>query len=63
VAALRAAHGSHWSREYAEGPDGVALLAREAMGVLEAFGLAARTAAGWTARPAAARFAAAGPTS
>ncbi len=61
VAALREAHGSRWAREYAGDADGVALLAREAMAVLLGFGLAARTEAGWVARPAAARFAPASP--
>ncbi len=57
VTALRAEHAERWSKEHEPGPAGSSRLACEALAVLEGFGLAARTDAGWQARPAAARFA------
>lgn len=64
VADLMAHYGRRcgWSQQYAVGPEGAADLADDAMGLLEAFGLAARQGAGegdgWALRPALARFAA-----
>ncbi len=59
VAELRAEYGSRWSKEYEDGEEGAARLARDAMALLAGFGLAvpAPGADGWSARPAAARFA------
>ena len=57
VAALRAEHGERWSKEYEAGEAGSGRLAAGALALLEGFGLAERLAAGWRARPAAARFA------
>lgn len=55
--ALRAEHGERWSKEHEPGPAGTERLAREALAVLEGFGLAVPVEGGWHARPAAARFA------
>jgi uncharacterized protein (TIGR02678 family) len=54
--ALRAEHAGRWSREYEDGAPGTKRLARDAMAVLEDFGLAARCEGGFVARPTAARF-------
>ncbi len=56
AAALRAEHGSRWSKEYEEGATGSERLARDAIGLLEGFGLVARREGGFAARAAAARF-------
>ncbi|HEX9288739.1 MAG TPA: DUF2398 family protein, partial [Anaeromyxobacteraceae bacterium] len=57
VAALREDYGAKWSKEYEDGDAGTARLAGDALAVLAAFGLAASRDRGWTALPAAARFA------
>ena len=58
VAALRADHRARWSKEYEDGDEGAAALARDALALLAGFGLAAPVGGdGWCARPAAARFA------
>jgi len=57
VAALREVYGAKWSKEYEDGDAGTARLAGDALAVLAAFGLAASRDRGWTALPAAARFA------
>jgi uncharacterized protein (TIGR02678 family) len=57
VAALRAEYGTRWSKEYEDGDAGTARLAADSLAVLAAFGLAASRGGGWTALPAAARFA------
>ena len=46
-----------WSAQYRAGPEGAALLLRDALSVLGAFGLVRTTADGVIARPAIARFA------
>jgi hypothetical protein len=57
VAALRRHYGAKWSREYEETDGGDERLARDALALLLAFGLAAQREGGLVARPAAARFA------
>lgn len=52
----------HWSKAYSGDEHGIAALTEDAMGLLEAFGLAAPDADGWCARPAIARFAPAAPS-
>ena len=63
TAALQADYGERcrWSRQYPPGDDGARRLAFDAMAVLEAFRLAARTVRGWRPRAAIARFAPAAP--
>lgn len=64
TAALQADYGERcrWSRQYPADHDGARRLARDAMALLESFRLVARTAGGWRARPAIARFAPSAPT-
>jgi uncharacterized protein (TIGR02678 family) len=57
LAALRADYGSKWSKEYEDGEPGTRRLAADALALVAAFGLAAEREGGWTALPAAARFA------
>jgi uncharacterized protein (TIGR02678 family) len=58
VRALRAEHAGRWSKEFEPSEAGAEALAREAVRLLVAFGLAATSPdGGVTARPAAARFA------
>jgi hypothetical protein len=57
ISALRREYGARWSREYEETDGGDERLARDALALLAAFGLAAERDGGFVARPAAARFA------
>lgn len=57
VEALRTEHGERWSKEHEAGPVGSERLARDALAILEGFGLASQVTGAWQARPAAARFA------
>jgi uncharacterized protein (TIGR02678 family) len=65
VAALQQAHAGRWAKEFEAGAEGAGELAREALRVLVAFGLAAPAKTGdeaaFVARPAAARFSPAEP--
>lgn len=51
----------HWSKQYPPGEEGAARLAADALDLLAAFGLVARTQRGWRPRPAIARFTPAPP--
>jgi uncharacterized protein (TIGR02678 family) len=63
VALLIADYGQrcHWSKRYLDSDTGAARLAGDAMELLEQFGLAKHTEAGWQARPAITRFAPGAP--
>ncbi len=57
LSALREEYGSKWSKEYEAGEPGTRGLALDALALLAAFGLAVERDSGFTALPAAARFA------